>query len=115
MPGLAGVAGVEARDEGRLIESTHRTEMEITKKKKIHGLAYRFSIDFLIQTLGFVFFWQKSRDFRFADFFLDIFKIHRLEWIFLWFLAALNLFLQCFILICTNIHSVKCCCIKGFL
>jgi hypothetical protein len=25
MPGLAGVAGVEARDEGRLIESTHCT------------------------------------------------------------------------------------------
>jgi hypothetical protein len=33
-----------------------------------------------------------------ADFFLQIFKIHWLEWIFLWiFLAVLNLFHQCFI------------------
>jgi hypothetical protein len=27
--------------------------------------------------------WQKSRDFSIADFFLEIFKIHRLLWIFL--------------------------------
>jgi hypothetical protein len=28
--------------------------------------------------------WQKSQDFWFADLFLEIFKTHRLVWIFLW-------------------------------
>jgi hypothetical protein len=37
--------------------------------------------------------WQKSRDFWFAAFFLEIFKIHRLVWIFLWILVVLNLVL----------------------
>jgi hypothetical protein len=60
---------------------------------KILRLAYRFSIDFEIHTLGFGFFleitkiWQKSRDFWFAEFFLEIFKIQRL-WIFLWILIV---------------------------
>jgi hypothetical protein len=31
------------------------------------------------------------------------------------FLTGFNLFHQCFILICTNIYSIKCCFIKDFL
>jgi hypothetical protein len=34
--------------------------------------------------------WQKSRDFWVADFFLEIFKTHRLVWIFLWFFGCLK-------------------------
>jgi hypothetical protein len=52
----------------------------------VHWLGYRFPLDFQITTLLFFFLeipniWQKSRDFWFADFFLEIFKIHRLAWI----------------------------------
>jgi hypothetical protein len=41
--------------------------------------------------------WQKSQDFWFADFFLKIFKIHRLVLIFYGYLIVLNLFHQCFV------------------
>ncbi len=47
-------------------------------------LGHKFSIDFLIHILGYGFLleirkiWQKSRDFWVTDFFLEVFKIHRL-------------------------------------
>ncbi len=41
--------------------------------------------------------WQKSRDFWFAGFFLEIFKIQRLVWISHGFLVVLNVFHQCFL------------------
>ncbi len=66
--------------------------MEITKK--IHRLGYRFSMVFFLEIANI---WQKSQDFWFADFFLEIFKIHRLVWLILWiFLVVLNVFHQCF-------------------
>jgi hypothetical protein len=40
--------------------------------------------------------WQKSQDFYLIDFFLEIFKIHKLVWIFLWIFVCLNLFHKCF-------------------
>ncbi len=50
-----------------------------SQRIKIHRLAYRFSIDFYIHTLAYGFFlleitkiWQKSQDFWFTDFFLQI-------------------------------------------
>ncbi len=58
-------------------------EMEITKKKISIGQAI-VSKDFKIHTLGYGFLFgnhkhlQKSQDFWFEDFFLQIFKIHRL-------------------------------------
>ncbi len=50
--------------------------------------------------------WQKSRDFRFSDFFLEIFKIHRLVWI-LFFLVVLNLFRRCFFKVIANFKFVN--------
>jgi hypothetical protein len=61
------------------------SEMEITKNKNLKArLDYRFSIDFnpypslWIFLLDITKIWQKSRDFWFADFILEILKIHRL-------------------------------------
>ncbi len=66
--------------------------MEITKK--IHRLGYGFSMVFFLEIANI---WQKSQDFWFADFFLEIFKIHRLVWLFIWiFLVVLNVSHQCF-------------------
>jgi hypothetical protein len=52
-------------------------EMEITKT--IHRLGYRFPMVFFLEITNI---WQKSQDFWLADFFLEIFKIHRLLWLF---------------------------------
>jgi hypothetical protein len=38
-------------------------------------------MDFLLEITKI---WQKPRDFWFADICLEIFKIHKLVWIFLW-------------------------------
>ena len=38
--------------------------------------------------------WHMSRDFWFTDFFLEILKIHRLLWIFLWILVVFNMIHQ---------------------
>ncbi len=64
---------------------------------KIHGLGYRyrFSIDFHIHNLGYG--WQTSQDFWFADFFLDICKIHQLVWIFLWIFGCFESIYKCFV------------------
>ncbi len=68
-----------------------------SQRIKIHRLAYWFSIDFLIHFfVEITKILQKSRDFCSADFLLEIFKIHRLVWIFLWFVVVLNLFHQYF-------------------
>ncbi len=59
--------------------------------------------------------WQKSRDFCFGLVFLETFKIQRLAWIFLWIFDCLISISSMFILICTNIHLIKCCFIKDLL
>ena len=69
-------------------------EMEITKNKDPSArlkIFHRFlnpnpRIWFFLLEITNI--WQKSRDFWFADFFLEIFKIYRLVWIFLWIFAC---------------------------
>jgi hypothetical protein len=78
--------------------------MEITKK--IHRLDYRFSKVFFLKSQTF---WQKSQDFWFADFFLAIFKIHKLVWIFGCFECVSSMFCLNFI---TNLKFYKRCFIK---
>jgi hypothetical protein len=41
--------------------------------------------------------WQNSADFWFAEFFLEIFKIHRLSWISYGFFGVVNMFHQCLV------------------
>ncbi len=92
-----------------------------SQRIKIHRLAYRFSIEFSIHTPAYAFFveitkiWQKSRDFWFADFFLEIFKFHRLVWIFpmdfwLFYICFINVSVKVF----TNFKFYKHCFIQGF-
>jgi hypothetical protein len=81
----------------------HHNAMEITKNKNPWD---RLKLVFVQifktnHTLGYEFFWNHkhlAKVFWFADFFLEILKIHRLVWIFPWPLVALYLFHQCFIL-----------------
>jgi hypothetical protein len=55
-----------------------------TQRINIQRLGYRFSVDFYIHTLGYGFLFGNHIElarvsrFWFADFFLEIFKIHRL-------------------------------------
>jgi hypothetical protein len=76
-----------------------------SQRIKIHGLCYRFSIYLKSMSLDMVLvleitnIWQKSWDFfGFQNFFLDIFKIHRLVWNFLRVCGVLNVFCQYFVL-----------------
>ena len=61
-----------------------------SQRKKIHRLAYRFSIDFKIYRLAYGFLCVNHKGlakvYRFLvrTFFSQDFKIHRLVWIFLW-------------------------------
>ncbi len=61
-----------------------------SQRKKIHRLAYRFSIDFKIHRLAYGFLCVNHKGlakvYRFLVrvFFLRFLKIHRLVWIFLW-------------------------------
>ncbi len=75
--------------------------MEITKK--IHRLGYRFSMVFFLEIANI---WQKSQDFWLADFFLEIFKIHKLVWIFCCFKCVSSMFCLKLLLILNFTNAV---------
>jgi hypothetical protein len=92
---------------------TKWTEMEITQNKKIHRHGYKFSIDFLIHTLGYGFFGNHKHLAKVSRLLVPQF----LKFIGLYgFFYGFFLFLMCFIyvlfIVITNLKFYKRCFIK---